>query len=46
MNKPLDRTAIADPKERYESGVIPYKKMGCWYPDCRPKDTDVIAPAN
>ncbi|MDT0633709.1 ribulose-bisphosphate carboxylase large subunit [Spectribacter hydrogenoxidans] len=29
-------------KERYESGVIPYKKMGYWEPDYEPKDTDVI----
>jgi ribulose-bisphosphate carboxylase large chain len=30
-------------KERYQSGVIPYKKMGYWEPDYTPKDTDVIA---
>ena len=30
-------------KERYKSGVIPYKKMGYWEPDYVPKDTDVIA---
>ena len=30
-------------KERYKSGVIPYKKMGYWEPDYKPKDTDVIA---
>ena len=29
--------------ERYQSGVIPYKKMGYWEPDYVPKDTDVIA---
>ena len=29
--------------ERYKSGVIPYKKMGYWEPDYKPKDTDVIA---
>ncbi|KPV39547.1 ribulose 1,5-bisphosphate carboxylase [Thiohalorhabdus denitrificans] len=33
---------IQDPKERYKSGVIPYKKMGYWEPDYEPKDTDVI----
>ena len=30
-------------KERYQAGVIPYKKMGYWEPDYQPKDTDVIA---
>lgn len=30
-------------KERYKSGVIPYKKMGYWEPSYVPKDTDVIA---
>src|SRR5512143_2601833 len=30
-------------KERYKSGVIPYKKMGYWDPSYVPKDTDVIA---
>ena len=34
---------ITDPKERYKSGVIPYKKMGYWEPDYVPQDTDVIA---
>ncbi len=34
---------IRDAKERYKSGVIPYKKMGYWEPDYQPKDTDVIA---
>ena len=29
-------------KERYKSGVIPYKKMGYWEPDYKPKDTDII----
>nr|NIR60372.1 ribulose-bisphosphate carboxylase large subunit [Gammaproteobacteria bacterium] len=33
---------ITDPKDRYKSGVIPYKKMGYWEPDYEPKDTDVI----
>lgn len=34
---------LAEGKERYKSGVIPYKKMGYWEPDYRPKDTDLIA---
>jgi ribulose-bisphosphate carboxylase large chain len=34
---------ITNAKERYTSGVIPYKKMGYWEPDYVPKDTDVIA---
>src|SRR5574340_1802755 len=34
---------IKEGKERYKSGVIPYKKMGYWEPDYQPKDTDVIA---
>lgn len=29
-------------KERYKSGVIPYKKMGYWEPDYQPLETDVI----
>lgn len=33
---------LKDPKERYKSGVIPYKQMGYWEPDYEPKDTDVI----
>src|SRR6476646_2055075 len=31
-------------KDRYQSGVMEYKKMGYWEPDHVPKDTDVIAP--
>jgi ribulose-bisphosphate carboxylase large chain len=34
---------IAEGKDRYKAGVIPYKKMGYWEPDYAPKDTDVIA---
>ena len=30
-------------KERYQSGVMPYKKMGYWEPDYEPAETDVIA---
>ncbi len=29
-------------KDRYKSGVIPYKKMGYWEPDYQPLETDVI----
>jgi hypothetical protein len=29
--------------ERYESGVIPYAKMGYWDPDYTIKETDVLA---
>ena len=29
--------------ERYESGVIPYAKMGYWDPDYAIKDTDILA---
>lgn len=34
---------IKEGKERYKSGVIPYKKMGYWEPGYVPKDTDVVA---
>ncbi len=30
-------------KERYQAGVIPYKKMGYWEADYEPKATDIIA---
>ncbi len=30
-------------KERYQAGVISYKKMGYWQPDYEPIDTDIIA---
>nr|YP_009402681.1 ribulose-1,5-bisphosphate carboxylase/oxygenase large subunit [Compsopogon caeruleus]ARX96036.1 ribulose-1,5-bisphosphate carboxylase/oxygenase large subunit [Compsopogon caeruleus] len=36
-----ERTRIKN--ERYESGVIPYAKMGYWDPDYAIKDTDVLA---
>ena len=29
--------------ERYESGVIPYAKMGYWDPDYVIKETDILA---
>jgi len=29
--------------ERYESGVIPYAKMGYWDPDYSIKETDILA---
>ena len=35
------RTRIKN--ERYESGVIPYAKMGYWDADYQIKDTDVLA---
>ena len=40
MNKP---ETITDAQVRYKSGVMPYKQMGYWEPDYKPKDTDVIA---
>lgn len=36
-------STMAEGKERYKAGVIPYKKMGFWQPDYQPKETDVIA---
>ncbi len=30
-------------KERYEAGVLDYRKMGYWEPDYEPRDTDVLA---
>ena len=30
-------------RDRYASGVIPYKKMGYWEPDYEPRATDVVA---
>jgi ribulose-bisphosphate carboxylase large chain len=33
---------MADDKERYKPGVMPYKKMGYWEPDYAPSDTDLI----
>nr|YP_010337035.1 ribulose-1,5-bisphosphate carboxylase/oxygenase large subunit [Madagascaria erythrocladioides]QUE29064.1 ribulose-1,5-bisphosphate carboxylase/oxygenase large subunit [Madagascaria erythrocladioides]UNJ16620.1 ribulose-1,5-bisphosphate carboxylase/oxygenase large subunit [Madagascaria erythrocladioides] len=36
-----ERTRIKN--ERYESGVIPYAKMGYWDPDYSIKETDVLA---
>ncbi len=32
---------LKEGKERYKSGVIPYKKMGYWEPDYKVKETDV-----
>ncbi len=32
-----------DAADRYKAGVIPYKQMGYWDPDYRPKDTDLLA---
>ena len=36
-----NRTRIKS--ERYESGVIPYAKMGYWDADYNVKDTDILA---
>ena len=30
-------------EERYQAGVLEYKRMGYWEPDYRPSDTDLIA---
>ena len=40
MNDASERTRIKS--ERYESGVIPYKKMGYWDADYTVKDSDVL----
>ena len=40
MNDVSERTRIKS--ERYESGVIPYKKMGYWDADYTVKDTDIL----
>ena len=39
----IQSQTMAEGKERYKSGVMPYKKMGYWEPDYKPKDTDLIA---
>jgi ribulose-bisphosphate carboxylase large chain len=39
----IDMSEELKGKERYKSGVLPYKKMGYWDSDYVPKDTDVIA---
>jgi ribulose-bisphosphate carboxylase large chain len=38
--RPTNPSTAAD---RYRPGVIPYKQMGYWDPDYRPRDTDVLA---
>ena len=38
----LAKGTVTDTSERYQSGVIPYKKMGYWEPDYIPRDTDII----
>ena len=38
-----DQKTMAEGKERYKSGVIPYAKMGYWEPDYQVKDTDLVA---
>ena len=40
-NSVEERTRIKN--ERYESGVIPYAKMGYWDPDYVVKETDILA---
>lgn len=40
MSDASERTRLKS--ERYESGVIPYKKMGYWDPDYTIKETDVL----
>jgi ribulose-bisphosphate carboxylase large chain len=39
----IDMSETLTDKERYKSGVLPYKKMGYWDSDYVPKDTDIIA---
>jgi ribulose-bisphosphate carboxylase large chain len=41
MSSVAERTRIKS--ERYESGVIPYAKMGYWDADYSVKDTDILA---
>ena len=33
---------MAEGKERYKAGVIPYAQMGYWEPDYQVKDTDIL----
>ena len=40
MSDATERTRIKS--ERYESGVIPYKKMGYWDADYTIKESDVL----
>jgi ribulose-bisphosphate carboxylase large chain len=40
MNEASERTRIKS--ERYESGVIPYKKMGYWDPNYTVKESDIL----
>ena len=28
---------------QYKAGVVPYRRMGYWEPDYRPRDTDILA---
>jgi ribulose-bisphosphate carboxylase large chain len=34
---------MAEPRDRYQAGVMPYAQMGYWDPDYEPLDSDVIA---
>jgi len=38
-----ESTTMKEGKDRYKSGVIPYKQMGYWEPDYDIKETDVLA---
>src|ERR1700734_1682685 len=40
---PKEPAQMANTRDRYQSGVMPYAQMGYWDPDYEPKDTDVIA---
>jgi ribulose-bisphosphate carboxylase large chain len=39
----MNRPAELDLRQRYKSGVMPYKDMGYWAPDYQPRETDVLA---
>ena len=34
---------MATVRDRYQSGVMPYARMGYWDEDYEPRDTDLIA---
>src|SRR5580704_17779050 len=38
-----EQRAMAEQRDRYQAGVMPYAQMGYWDPDYEPLDTDVIA---
>ena len=37
------KAATLHGEERYQAGVLEYRRMGYWEPDYQPKDTDLIA---